>query len=273
MRHAQEHAVIKKLFPKILTTAEKFFGKTKHIQSKTSATDIYTEADTSLDTLITRTITKAFPKDIVVSEESTPHLLNALQSGKRGWIIDPICGSQNFARHIPFFCTNIAFVEKGHVHAAWVVDHPNKQLIWSTGDHKVYIGGRLQQPYTVKNENWRINIDPGYWPLVAESVKKKYLTLTKLLGLDERIYTTALGSSLAFAYVATGQMQGTMLLKAHPWDMVAACFLVEQNNGVASHFDGSPWNIHSTHMVMGHNKALYQHLINLLKKAQLTQSV
>ena len=263
----KEHNFISKLSKNILKTADVYFGKINKTTVKSHQTDIFSEGDTELDTLIVKQISQAFPQDVIVSEESTGHMLPELLRSSRGWIIDPLCGSTNFARHIRQFATNIILVENKKVKAAWVVDHPNRSLIWSVGGNRVFVNATKIKSLTKKL--WLINMDQGYWSAVSSEVKRKFITLITHLMKHDYIIMVNQMTSLAFAYVATGQFQAAITPKVKPWDLLAACFIVEQNGGVVTHFDGSRWGIDSTQIIMGENREIYNFIYRFIKKVGL----
>src|SRR5205807_1001209 len=67
-----------------------------------------------------------------IGEEGTP---SAAQQAPRVWLVDPICGTANYAAALPLFATNIALLEDGQIVAAGVADG-------GTGDVCVAEAGR-----------------------------------------------------------------------------------------------------------------------------------
>jgi myo-inositol-1(or 4)-monophosphatase len=73
--------------------------------------DPLTAADREANACIHEIVTRAFPDDGWLSEEtadSTDRL-----SARRVWIVDPLDGTKEFTQHIPEFCVCIALVEDG----------------------------------------------------------------------------------------------------------------------------------------------------------------
>jgi len=90
--------------------------------------EISTEADRQSQEIILRAIRRAFPNDALCAEEATPTLRDALQTGDRLWIVDPLDGTRGFARKNGEFSVMIAFVEKGAI-AVGVVAQPAVQRL------------------------------------------------------------------------------------------------------------------------------------------------
>jgi 3'(2'), 5'-bisphosphate nucleotidase len=77
--------------------------------------DISTDADRASQEIILQTIRKAFPHDALCAEESTSTLSDAVHTGERVWIVDPIDGTRGFARKNGEFSVMIGFVAKGEI--------------------------------------------------------------------------------------------------------------------------------------------------------------
>ena len=72
-----------------------------------SSTDFATEADGAAERAIVDIVRVARPRDGFVEEE-----LGRVEigSGSRVWLVDPLCGTLNFAAETPLFCANVALV-------------------------------------------------------------------------------------------------------------------------------------------------------------------
>ena len=115
-----------------------------------------------------------------------------------------------------------------------------------------------------------VEIDTGYSFLLPKSIQKKYIAIHHDAFLSGSVQLRNLGSSLGFAYIATGQIGGIITLNVYPWDILAAAFLVEQNRGLVTNFDESQWNLQSKSLIMAGNKSIHQLLFSLVKKHELT---
>ncbi|HMO95413.1 MAG TPA: inositol monophosphatase family protein, partial [Tepidiformaceae bacterium] len=88
------------------------------IATKSSRTDMVTEADRAAEALIVRRILEARPHDGMLGEEG------ASREGTSGvrWVIDPLDGTTNFIYGIPAYAVSIAVERDGVVIAAVVHD-------------------------------------------------------------------------------------------------------------------------------------------------------
>lgn len=85
-----------------------------------------TEVDTAVEELLRAAILARFPGHGIVGEEFPPHRPEA----DFQWILDPIDGTENFARGTPTFGTIIGLHHRG-VPVMGIVDHPALGLTYS----------------------------------------------------------------------------------------------------------------------------------------------
>lgn len=78
------------------------------IDTKTSISDVVTQADRAAEDYVVTTLHDQRPADAVFGEEGTTHLGT---SGTR-WTIDPVDGTYNFANNFEYWCSAIAFTEQ-----------------------------------------------------------------------------------------------------------------------------------------------------------------
>ena len=82
-------------------------GQGLTIDTKTSISDVVTQADRAAEEYVTSTLIQQRPADSVLGEEGT---LRLGESGTR-WTIDPVDGTYNFANNFEYWCSAIAFTE------------------------------------------------------------------------------------------------------------------------------------------------------------------
>ncbi len=90
--------------------------------------DFTTEADIEAERAIRAVLTEYRPEDGILGEE-----LGASGDSSRRWLVDPICGTLNFAAGVPLFAVNVALDVNGVTTAAAVVDPAAEQAFWTDG--------------------------------------------------------------------------------------------------------------------------------------------
>jgi myo-inositol-1(or 4)-monophosphatase len=102
------------------------FGGVLTISSKSTPTDLVSEADVTTERLIRERLTAARPDDAIMGEEGDDL---PGTSGLR-WVVDPLDGTINFLYGIPQWCVSIA-VEDAAGGVAGVVFDPMRDETWT----------------------------------------------------------------------------------------------------------------------------------------------
>jgi myo-inositol-1(or 4)-monophosphatase len=105
---------------------EAFESRTLRIETKSSPTDLVSEADVAAETLIRERLLAARPDDGLLGEEGSD---SAGTSGLR-WIVDPLDGTTNFLYGLPQWGVSIA-VEDEQGMLAGVVYDPMRDEVWA----------------------------------------------------------------------------------------------------------------------------------------------
>ncbi len=256
------HQISPIIFDFTKTASRKIATVKKNIPGK--GVEFATAADIGVEEIIIKEITSLFPQDRIIAEESAPDVSPG-QTG-RCWIIDPICGTNNFSRGSNLYATNIALSENGELIAACVINHNEGNYIWSTGGSFVYSGKEQLHPSQILQSPCIIEFD---FPTAITSTEKEKIKFTNFIKniLDEKkYYIASYATSLAFTYAALGKIDAYIIPKTRIWDIAAPNFLVLQSGGIISELDGKPWTIQSNNLLGARNRQLHSKLLELLNK-------
>jgi myo-inositol-1(or 4)-monophosphatase len=122
---------------------EAFAGAALTTQTKSSPTDLVSEADIAAEKLIREALLSARPGDGILGEEGSD---SRGTSGLR-WIVDPLDGTTNFLFGLPQWCVSIAVEDEAGTLAGLVYD-PTRDECWAaTRDGEPTRNGEpLQRP-------------------------------------------------------------------------------------------------------------------------------
>jgi myo-inositol-1(or 4)-monophosphatase len=113
------------------------FGGVLAVSSKSTPTDLVSEADVATEALIREQLIAARPDDAIMGEEGVD------RPGTSGlqWVVDPLDGTVNFLYGIPQWCVSIA-VEDADGGVAGVVFDPMRDETWTaTRDGEAALNG------------------------------------------------------------------------------------------------------------------------------------
>jgi myo-inositol-1(or 4)-monophosphatase len=91
--------------------------------------DFATDADVLAEESIRAVLREKRPDDRVIGEE----LGDNGHSGERTWLVDPLCGTRNFASMTGPFCVNVALREREDVQVVAVGEPSTGRVLWTDG--------------------------------------------------------------------------------------------------------------------------------------------
>ncbi len=158
-----------------------------------SETDFATEADLEAERAVKGVVRAAFPDDAFLGEEGG---LDGPSGAARTWLVDPLCGTLNFAATTPLAAVNVALREGDRVTAAAVTDPFARETSWTDGTVARLRTPDGDSPVTPTPVTRLLDIDFDAEPAWAAEVARRAAA-----GFGIRVVST----SLAAAWVATGR--------------------------------------------------------------------
>jgi myo-inositol-1(or 4)-monophosphatase len=239
--------------------AADLFRTSLDVETKASATDYVTEADTGAQQRIVDRIAETYPDDAVVGEEGSGR--KRLRDGETAWVIDPIDGTTNYVRGIPFWATSVAAVENGEtVAAANVLPALDTEYRAGTGD-ATHDADRTTVSDATDLETSVVAPTLRYGREHGDAYGRLLDTLSPAVGDVRRLGSAQMTLSL----VAGGQVDAAVgVVPSHPWDTVAGVHLIRRAGGTVTDLAGEPWTPESEGLVAAGN-GIHDALLGLLR--------
>ena len=225
-------------------------------KSKNDVLDMVTLADLSSEKFIISQIKNRFPKHQILSEESGD---NELQSDYL-WVIDPLDGTLNFARGIPVFVSQVAFIEKGEIMLTAVFDPINDNLFFAKKGKGAFCNGRKIS--CSKNSD----IDASLLSMNAYADKSVTAFLDKISDFrgDSKLRVRNIGSiGMGSCDVACGKVDYLINNSGMPWDYAPVYLLLKEAGCEVKNIFGKDWQLSDKTMIAG-NKKLVQKVLKIL---------
>ena len=186
--------------------------------------DLVSIADKSVEALIRRELGAAFPGDLFLGEEGGG------TDAPRLWVIDPIDGTSNFLRGLPYWSCVLAYVVDGVTELGLIMDPVHDQLFAARRGQGAFRDGHEIHVSTC--------IDPGR-ACVAMSFNFKLppATYVEILGglAAEGFDHRRMGSAaLQLCHVADGRIEATMAPLASSWDVIAGLCIAREAGALAT---------------------------------------
>jgi myo-inositol-1(or 4)-monophosphatase len=215
--------------------------------------DIVTAADVAIEEAL-----RANLGDIpVVGEEG---------GGRPGdvyWLVDPICGTRNFASGIPLYAVNVALVESGEV-TVGVVGDPTTE--------EVHAAERGRGAWAQRSGEWqRLAVSGASETVVIEDshadpdpVRRERASVAVAAAIRAfRWDLRALSTTLALPYVAAGRVAAYVLFWTSALHVAAGAVLAQEAGATVTDIDGRLWTVESDSIVASATPALHRELLAL----------
>jgi len=201
--------------------------------TKSSSSDLVTEADTSAEALITHGILAARPEDGIVGEEG------ASRQGTTPvvWHIDPIDGTTNYVYAIPAFSVSIAAEVDGRVVAGVVLNPSNGELYTATlGAGSTCNDERLRCRPATDLATALVATGFGYRPEVRRRQAELLVDLLPEIR-DIRRFGSA---ALDLCAVAAGRVDAYYERGLNRWDLAAGSLVATEAGATVANLRGGP---------------------------------
>ena len=223
--------------------------------------DLVTVTDVAVEDAVRGIVADALRFSVIGEERGG----EASADGSPYWLVDPICGTRNFASGIPLYCVNLALVEGDEVTVA-VVGDP------STGEIAVAERGRgawglkdgARHRMTTSDVSRTIVIEDGK---SKGSRREQAARFTAAAIRADRWDFRSLGTTLASPYLAAGRISAYVVFWVSAIHAGAGSLLVTEAGGTLSDLDGRPWTIRSDSLVGSANPDLHEELLGLARAA------
>jgi myo-inositol-1(or 4)-monophosphatase len=210
-----------------------------------------------------RNMLSGSPGASVVGEER-----GGSESLRSYWIVDPICGTRNYASAVPLWCVNLALVEDGQVTIAVVGDGSTGELLVAESGQ----GGWVVMSDQIR----RLQVSADSQTVIVEDGKSSGARRERAAGfladvvLVDRWDLRTLSTTLSAAYVATGRVAAYVLFACSKIHIAAGSLLVSEAGATVSELDGNPWEIESDSFVAAATRQLHEELLALIPAASDT---
>lgn len=234
---------------------ERNFRKINQISFKKDSS-LLTEIDLRAERAILRLIKKNFPSHDILSEE-----IGGKIGEKYTWVIDPLDGTTNYTRDIPFFSTSIVLLYQRNPILGIVFNPINKEFYFAEKGKGAFLNGK------------RIKV--GQQKILSKAVilfnkyraKEDFIKFHRIVGLVGGKCATfrVLGSViLSLCYLASGKVDAFFTVGHSPWDLVAGVLIIKEAGGKVTNLKGKDWQIGEKDIIAANTK-LHNQLLKLIK--------
>ena len=189
------------------------------------AGDFLSEADTQAETILRDRLLSARPGDGWLGEE-TGEETGATAPARRRWIVDPLDGTTNFLRGIPYWAVSVALEVDGMRVLGVVHDPVKAEVFWALRGHGAWLNGvplRVAPSDDISGALFGTGIPFGGMAHIDDHAADIARLMPRCAGV-RRMGAAALD----LAYVAAGRLDGFWERRLQPWDIAAGLVLLHE---------------------------------------------
>ena len=204
------------------------------VSSKSSVTDVVTDADRAVEEFLRTALAQLRPADSVLGEEGGA----AEQDGAEvRWVLDPIDGTVNFLLGLPYFAISIAAQVHGETVAGCVLNPATGQLFRAAAGHGAFLGDRrLAGPRSVPLEQAVLATGFSYDPARRARQGRAVGELLGRVGNLRRLGSAALDLCALAAGWVDLYYEGPL----NEWDFAAGLLIATEAGVATSGLRGRP---------------------------------
>jgi len=212
------------LLEKIVVSAAQY-AVGKESASYTAVKGYLSGGDVAVNTYLKSVISLHFPDDLILSEEDD--YMCSPQPDKYLWILDPICGTTNYVRGIPFYAHSLSVLDADGVLYAGVYD-PNRDELFLADRKQTTLNGNVVHTSGTKEiKDAVVAVDcnqSNKEAIIIDLIYKLAPPITRRVKIFE-------SANLELAYVACGRLDGYVSIGDKIWDTVAGSLMISSASG------------------------------------------
>jgi myo-inositol-1(or 4)-monophosphatase len=215
---------------------QRFGGPAQGVGSKTSTTDLVSDADRDAERLIRDVLAHERPDDALLAEEGTSE---PGESGRR-WVFDPLDGTVSYLYGYPHWSVSVA-LEDADGSAVGVVYDPNRDELFAAerGAGATLAGQAISVRAAPPLAEALVATGFGYeagWRADQAAVAARVLPAVR----DIR---RAGSAALDLAWLAAGRLDVYYERGLNAWDWAAGSLLVREAGGTVEELSGEPFGL------------------------------
>ncbi len=196
-------------------------GREQALESKSTPTDLVSEADLASERLIRDALANARPDDGFLGEEGGG------EAGTSGltWVVDPLDGTVNFLFSIPQWCVSVAVRDAEGVLAGAIFDPCRDELFTATRHGESLLNGTPLVPSECSDLATAMVATGFAYDASVRAAQAEVLAHLLPRVRDIRRFGSA---ALDLAWTATGRYDAYFERTVKPWDIAAGTLVCER---------------------------------------------
>ena len=218
--------------------------------------DLVTATDVAVEDAVRAILTDAVGAAVVGEERG-----GETADRSTHWLVDPICGTRNFASGMSLYCVNLALVEDDQITVAVVGDPSTSEIhVAERGGGAWALKDGRRRALRTSDESRTIVIEDGR--STGDRRDRAAHFVARAIRADRWDFRL-LGTTLSLAYLAAARVSAYVLFLGSSVHTAAGTLLVTEAGGRLTDIEGHPWTIHSDSLLATATPNLHTQLLHL----------
>lgn len=223
--------------------------------------DVVTIADIESEKIIVDQILKLFPDDTIITEEKGKYKIG---NSEYSWAIDPLDGTMNYSRKMPFYCVSIGYMKNSKPEGGAIYIPELDELYYCEygkgsycNDKQIYVSN----VFNLKSSLATIGFNNRY-PEKRQYFNKLHDKCMNEMLNCEKLFSTV----ISLCYVASGRIDVHFELYCFLWDICVGALLVEEAGGKCStlNYEKMDYSRIDKQVIIATNKKIHNDFENLV---------
>ena len=227
--------------------------------------DLVTSVDFCVEDELNNILCKLLPNSLFVGEEKfskSPSIINNYNKKEYCWTVDPIDGTDNFAKGKEKFAVMIALSFGEQILQSWIYKPLTEEMCSAIQGEGTF----LNEKKILIEKTTSLNLSKGsisskYWD---DNYSKRILEIKNSFG-EVKSY-----GCIGFEYIdiANSTRQFAILSKLSPWDHLPGILIIREANGFDTYFDYGIYNhcLNKKNLIIACNGRLGGEILTLIKE-------
>lgn len=206
----------------------KYFNSRFKVDYKSDKSPV-TIADKSCEKFLVKELSKKFPDHGFYGEEfgevSAKH--------ETRWIIDPIDGTRNFTRGIPYWGTLCGLEHEGKIVAGIMALPALKEVYYASKGQGAHKNGQKIRVSKIKELEKSTVVFGGLNFFLGSKYEEGFEEIVRAAYHDR-----GFGDCFGYTFVANGSAEAMLDPIVSPWDVAAIKIIIEEAGGIFTDFEG-----------------------------------
>ena len=183
----------------------------------------------------------------------------------RYWLVDPLCGTANYAARLPLYAVNVALVEDGQVSLSAVGDGATGEVYAAERGRGAWrLGSRAGEPLAVSDTTGLISLDTNFPE--PSGFNRAFAVRVIAAG---RWKVRVLATTLSLVYLAAGRLAGAVsAFGGSPVHSAAGLLLAQEAGATVTDEHGAPWQPRNAVQVVAATPDLHRELLELAQRVR-----